>query len=248
VLAATSYAQQLSPRDSQFIVLRTDRVVVSTGESTHLNCSIVGLGDAAQMSCESHTSTSGLSLVYHLALVVGSNQIGYVVSCGGGLIRRIGCQPLATGQVLQGTVHGDKLALSVANKAKNYRIETSAYVGPLTSKATSTQVSVPPPSVPSDQATVKNAVEKEREPAPANSTPSEAQPIGDLATVNITSEPTGADILVDGNFMGSTPSSIHLPAGSHNFRIEAKGRTVWNRTVMLTSGGKISLHATLGTE
>jgi hypothetical protein len=35
--------------------MRTDRVVVTTGESTHLNCSVIGLGDDAQINCESHS-------------------------------------------------------------------------------------------------------------------------------------------------------------------------------------------------
>src|SRR5271156_3206589 len=86
VLAISGQAQQVSPDHAEFAVMRTDRVTVSTAESTHLNCSIAGMGDAAQLNCESHTSGSGDPLVYHVALLVGSDKVGYVVSCGGPVV------------------------------------------------------------------------------------------------------------------------------------------------------------------
>ncbi|MGA2647961.1 MAG: hypothetical protein ABSF15_24960 [Candidatus Sulfotelmatobacter sp.] len=86
VLALTADAQQGSPDQAEIAVMRTDRLVVTAGDSTHLNCSFIGSGDAAQMNCESHTSGSGETLVYHAALVVGSDKVGYVVSCGGPVV------------------------------------------------------------------------------------------------------------------------------------------------------------------
>jgi hypothetical protein len=61
----------------------------------------------------------------------------------------------------------------------------------------------------------------------------------------VSSEPTGGDIYVDGNFMGNTPSLIELPAGSHTVRVEAKGHTPWSRAVSLTAGSKITVQAVL---
>ena len=162
--ALSSQAQQVAPTSAEFAVMRTDRVTVSTGESTHLNCTIVGTGDAAQLNCESHTSGSGVPLVYHVALVVGSDKVGYVVSCGGGLVWRIGCHPLSAGQVVKGTVEGGKLHISVGSKTKTYRIETSAYIGSLTkgSRDESTTATTPP-SAPSTvpEPSVKLAVHTE---------------------------------------------------------------------------------------
>jgi hypothetical protein len=64
----------------------------------------------------------------------------------------------------------------------------------------------------------------------------------------VSSEPTGADIYVDENFMGNTPSLIELPPGSHAVRVEARGQKPWGRTVNLTSGSKITLQAVLDSE
>jgi hypothetical protein len=250
VLALSGHAQQSSPAQAEFAVLRTDRVVVSTGESTRLNCSVVGMGDAAQISCESQ-SGSGIPLVYHVALVVGSNHVGYVVSCGGGLVRRIGCQPLSAGQVLKGSIEGDKLHVPVGSKIKSYRIETSAYIGP-PGKGSSDEstTTATPPNAPSaaPEPSVKLAVHTKTTTGGSSSDvaqPDQPSSSANTAKVMVSSEPTGGDIYVDGNFMGNTPSLIELPAGSHTVRVEAKGHTPWSRAVSLTAGSKITVQAVL---
>jgi hypothetical protein len=59
------------------------------------------------------------------------------------------------------------------------------------------------------------------------------------------SEPQGADIYVDGKFMGDTPSMIILAAGSHELRIEAERFTPWSRTFEASAGNKVTIRATL---
>jgi hypothetical protein len=66
-----------------------------------------------------------------------------------------------------------------------------------------------------------------------------------LATIDIKSTPDGADITVDGKFMGSTPSSLRLPAGDHQIKVEKQGFKSWERTLTVGSGGSTSLSATL---
>jgi len=64
------------------------------------------------------------------------------------------------------------------------------------------------------------------------------------AKLDISSDPAGAEIEVDGNFMGSTPSSIELPAGEHTISIKKSGYRVWERK-MKTTGGEVKLNAEL---
>jgi hypothetical protein len=64
------------------------------------------------------------------------------------------------------------------------------------------------------------------------------------ASVTITSSVAGADIEVDGAFVGNTPTTIQIPGGPHRVVVKASGKT-WDRTVQLTSGGTVSLSATL---
>jgi hypothetical protein len=233
--------------------MRTDRVVVSTGESTHLNCSVVGAGDAAQLSCESNTSGSGVPLVYHVALVVGSDKVGYVVSCGGGLVWRIGCHPLSAGQVVKGSVENGKLHVSVGSKTKTYRIETSAYIGALgKGPPDQSTTAAAPPNAESTapEPSVKLAVHTETTGGSSSDAGQPDQPSvpANTAKVMVSSDPTGGDIYVDGNFMGNAPSLIELSAGSHTVRVEAKGQKPWSRVVSLTVGSKVTLQAVLDAE
>lgn len=64
------------------------------------------------------------------------------------------------------------------------------------------------------------------------------------ARLHLVSSPAGADINVDGDFMGNTPSSIELAAGDHTISVTRAGYKDWSRTVKVT-GGEISLNAEL---
>jgi len=64
------------------------------------------------------------------------------------------------------------------------------------------------------------------------------------AVVSISSNPTGADIEVDGNYVGSTPSTIQLKPGEHEILITKKGFQDWQRKMNVT-GGNINVTANL---
>ena len=66
-----------------------------------------------------------------------------------------------------------------------------------------------------------------------------------LVNVSIKSEPDGAEITVDGNFVGSTPSSIYLKSGEHTIKITKTGFKTWDKFVRLEPGSNITLSATL---
>jgi hypothetical protein len=44
-----------------------------------------------------------------------------------------------------------------------------------------------------------------------------------VGTIDVPSTPDGAEITVDGKLMGTTPSTLHLPAGDHTIRLEKAG-------------------------
>jgi hypothetical protein len=64
------------------------------------------------------------------------------------------------------------------------------------------------------------------------------------ATVSITANTPGADIEVDGAFVGSTPTTLSLTAGAHQISVRS-GDALWQRTLQVTSGSTISLNAQL---
>jgi hypothetical protein len=60
--------------------------------------------------------------------------------------------------------------------------------------------------------------------------------------VLFSSTPPGAEIQMDGSFVGSTPSSIPVSPGEHSIRITKSGYKPWERTVR-TVGGDVTITA-----
>jgi hypothetical protein len=59
-------------------------------------------------------------------------------------------------------------------------------------------------------------------------------------TLEITSTPTGADIEIDGNFVGNTPSTMGVSAGEHSLKLTKRGYLPWERKLK-TSIGTVKL-------
>lgn len=62
--------------------------------------------------------------------------------------------------------------------------------------------------------------------------------------VNVDSIPPGADIEVDGGFVGNTPSTITVAPGTHEITVRKKGFAAWTRKLNVT-GGTVHLNAEL---
>jgi len=77
----------------------------------------------------------------------------------------------------------------------------------------------------------------------APSSPVAAIPLADAA-VAVSSTPSGADINLDGAFVGNTPSTITVAAGKHTITVTKAGYKFWERQVRVT-GGKIDISAQL---
>jgi len=79
-------------------------------------------------------------------------------------------------------------------------------------------------------------------PPPPPAAPAAAPPA--QAALSIDSTPTGADVEIDGAFVGNTPSSVSVPVGSHQIVVKKKGFSDWTKTLNVT-GGSIHLSAEL---
>jgi hypothetical protein len=67
---------------------------------------------------------------------------------------------------------------------------------------------------------------------------------GAAAELEVSSTPDGADIEIDGNFVGSTPSTVGVVAGSHQLSVKKAGFKPWERKITVSSG-HIKIDATL---
>lgn len=68
---------------------------------------------------------------------------------------------------------------------------------------------------------------------------------GSKGTVNVSSNPTGADVLLDGNFVGNAPASLKIAGGKHTITVKMTGEKDWSREISIESGSEVQLAATL---
>jgi hypothetical protein len=69
--------------------------------------------------------------------------------------------------------------------------------------------------------------------------------IAGLATVLVKSTPDASDITIDGKFVGSTTSTLRLAPGEHTILIEKSGFKSWQRSISVSSNGRVTVDATL---
>jgi PEGA domain len=69
-------------------------------------------------------------------------------------------------------------------------------------------------------------------------------PVASSAQIDVASTPPGADIEIDGKFVGNTPSSITVAQGDHEIAVKKSGFAVWDRKVSVSSG-HININAEL---
>jgi hypothetical protein len=63
----------------------------------------------------------------------------------------------------------------------------------------------------------------------------------------VSSTPDGADIEVDGSFVGNSPSTIGVSAGQDKLSVKKSGFKPWERTITVSTG-QVNVNATLDPE
>lgn len=74
----------------------------------------------------------------------------------------------------------------------------------------------------------------------------ESAPLSE-AQLQISSLPADADIEVDGNFVGNTPSTVGLAAGQHQLVVKRSGYKPWGKKIAVSSG-QVKVNAVLEAE
>jgi hypothetical protein len=93
------------------------------------------------------------------------------------------------------------------------------------------------------------ALGDEEKPGPLRGARRPVEPVteypSDSGSVNVSSDPIGAEIYVDGNFAGQTPSTLHVAGGIHRIEVKTEGRKSWVRELQITKGSSVSVRPTL---
>ena len=90
---------------------------------------------------------------------------------------------------------------------------------------------------------------------PANELPAEKPPSArafsaasagsDTGVLILSSDTVGAEIYIDGKFVGDTPATISLATGMHQIAIKAIGKKDWKREIEVMKGSQVTLHPVL---
>jgi hypothetical protein len=62
---------------------------------------------------------------------------------------------------------------------------------------------------------------------------------------NFTTTPPGADITLDGKYVGSTPSAISVGSGTHTVVFSMPGFAPWTRELTVAAGSDLTVNAIL---
>jgi PEGA domain len=88
--------------------------------------------------------------------------------------------------------------------------------------------------------------EEKKESAQVSGTDSKSAFAGNATgTVNVSSIPTGADVLIDGEFVGNSPAALKLAPGKHSVSVKSAGHKDWSKEITVQSGSDVQLTANL---
>jgi hypothetical protein len=102
---------------------------------------------------------------------------------------------------------------------------------------------VPLPPVPTTQQVPSSSPAATPDGGPTGTAPVSLDQ-GAAAELEVSSTPDGADIEIDGNFVGSTPSTLGVAAGPHQLSVKKAGFKPWERKITVSSG-RVKIDATL---
>jgi hypothetical protein len=74
---------------------------------------------------------------------------------------------------------------------------------------------------------------------------STATPEPAKGTINLSSNPSGADVMVDDQFVGNSPANLKLAPGKHTVTVKLLGFKIWSREINIESGSEVQLTANL---
>jgi len=144
------------------------------------------------------------------------------------------CAPLATGESFDARREKHGLLVYFEDEKGKARQQLYALVGHAASNPALTETTE------TTQPAASGAEEgKVRAPSQAAGVTAEA------VKCRFTSVPPGADITLDGRYVGSTPSVLSLSSGVHSIAISLPGFAHWSREMTVSSDAELTVNAIL---
>lgn len=143
-------------------------------------------------------------------------------------------------------IPGQIMRVVGADKGKEYQ----AYVDGSFTVNASNVIAVAPETAPTSPEAAPVAAQPSAPLAPvaapvAPTSPLPATDITATSSVEFDSTPDGADIVIDGNLLGNTHSTLHLTPGHHDLEIRMAGYHTWTRRMVVDPESHQSVRVTL---
>jgi hypothetical protein len=62
-----------------------------------------------------------------------------------------------------------------------------------------------------------------------------------VGSVAILSDPAGAEVYVNGHFVGRTPATMHLASGAHRIELRASGKRDWSPELEVIKDSEVAV-------
>lgn len=228
----------------------------------------VSLGDNGvpvncdQVNFDAYCHNSKSAQVTNTLLVQEGNQPPFRVSCAVES-KWSRCVPLPKGQSFEARREKRGISVYYADDNGKLRQQLYTYVGGAPSPAASgvatgsTGATSAAPATGGALSTAApaaaNATAANATPATA-SAPAAAQPAPAAQSASATQEsvkcsfsstPPGAEVTVDGRYVGSTPSVLSLSTGNHTVEVSLPGFARWKRELTVSPGSELTVNAVL---
>jgi hypothetical protein len=197
-----------------------------------------------QVNFDAYCNNSKTTQVTNTMLVQEGDEAPYRISCSVDS-KWSRCIPLSRGETFEAKRQKRGLIVYYVDDNGKARSQLYAVIAGKMPQLTNAAAQPAPSSPPQPSSVVQPA-------APSISTPAMgvAAPIaegqGSPIKCNFSSIPSGADITVDGKYVGSTPSEVALTTGTHVVVFTMAGFSQWSRELTVTPGsGAINVAASL---
>ncbi len=225
----------------------------------------VSLGDSGvpincdQVNFDAYCHNSKSAQVTNTLLVQEGNQPPFRVSCAVES-KWSRCIPLPKGQSFDARREKRGISVYYADDKGKVRQQMYTYLaGQPAPAAVATTTSSTASSAPANTAAVTTPAPVASQAAPApvpaavppvsatQSTPAAQSASATQGTVkcSFSSSPPGAEVTVDGKYVGSTPSVLTLSTGNHTVEVSLPGFAQWKRELTVSPGSELTVNAVL---
>lgn len=186
-----------------------------------------------QVTFDAYCRSTRTSPLINSLLVQEGNGTPFWIACTAES-RTSRCVPLPKGQSFE--AKREKHGITVYYVDDNGKMRSQSYILVVEAAASSAGTAASPAGA-TPSASTKQA---EAPPAAAGSSSSKEE-----VKCSFSSTPSGAEVTVDGRYVGSTPSVLSMSTGTHAVMISMAGFAQWKRELAVTAGSELTVNAVL---